>query len=371
MDPTHLDEFRAALAACADVERLCAAAVGQGMLGHLHRQVAGLQPDGAGAVLKNRLAELHRLSAERNLRQTAYLLRLLDCLRAAGVEAMPFKGPTWAERLYGDITLRSWVDLDLLVPREQVATVRRVLLEGGFTDNCPFNERVLRQGRRGWGEIAMNNVGHDIQVDLHWEIRVGFSRRFLEPDRLVARGSRLLLLGREVVTPCAADLLIMSCLHGTRHRWDRVEELLGVAVQVRDVPPDHWVGILTAAQAAGCTRRVVIGVSHVCRVFGLPIPAGVREVVGRDRLAGALLRLLGSDTVDHQFAKESRGQLVKLGWVFATEDSMAAAVWHGAVRFFRPGPGDWGSLALPGWARWLYYLTRPLRLALKWFRRLF
>jgi len=41
------------------------------------------------------------------------------------------------------------------------------------------------------------------------------------------------------------------------------------------------------------------------------------------------------------------------------------------VRFFRPGPEDWDSLALPGWAEWLYYLLRPPRLALKWLKRLF
>jgi len=370
VEPASLDEFRTALAACTDAERLCATAVDQGMLGHLHRLVADRRPDGVNAALKSRLAELYRLSAERSLRQTAHLLRLLDGLRAAGVEAMPFKGPAWSERLYGDVTLRLSVDLDLLVRREQVAAARQALLAGGFADDSRFNERILRRGWRGWGEIAMSDAEHDVHIDLHWEVRVGFGGRSLEPGHLLSRGSTLALLGRHVPTPCTADLLIMSCLHGTRHRWDRVEELLGVAVQVRDIPPNHWEGIMTTARTAGCIRRVAVGVSHVCRVFGLQTPAEVSAAIERDRVTRPLLRSLGPGTLDHQAATESRGQLVKLGWVFGTEDSMAGALCHGSVRFFRPGPEDWDGLALPGWAEWLYYLARPPRLALKWFRRL-
>ncbi|MBN1321654.1 MAG: nucleotidyltransferase family protein [Thermoleophilia bacterium] len=371
VEPARLDEFRAALAGCADADRLCPTAASQGMLGHLHRLVAAQALGEVDGALRDRLAELHSLSAQRNFRQTAYLLRLLESLRGAGVETMPFKGPAWAERLYGDVTLRFWSDLDLLVRHDQAATARQVLLAGGFVDDNRFNGRILRRARRGWGEIAMSNADHGVHADLHWEITVGFSGRSLDAGHLFSRGSKLSLLGREVATPHSVDLLIMSCLHGTRHRWDRVEELLGLAVQVADSPPPEWGDIVTAARAAGCTRRVAVGVSHVCRVFGLETPTEVREIIDRDCIARALLRSLGPETLDHQAASGSRAELVKLGWVFATEDSIVAAVWHGSVRFFRPGPADWDGLDLPGWAEWAYYLVRPPRLALKWLRRLF
>lgn len=378
VDPARVDEFRSALAECTDADRLCETAVGHGMLGHLHRLAARLE-NGArrsetGAVdpaLAAQIADLQRLSAQRNLRQAGYLLRILESLRAAGVETMPFKGPAWAERLYGDVTLRSYVDLDLLVRHEQAVLAREVLLANALADDNRFNERILKQRRRGWGEIAMSAADLGVHADLHWEITVGFSGRSLDAEALFGRAGGLSLLGREILTPSPTDLLLISCLHGTRHRWDRIEELLGVAVQVEATASADWCHVMSAAKKAGCVRRVVVGVAHVCRVFGLAVPPEVIEILDRDRVARSLLRSLRPETLDRGASSGSRRELAVMGWVFATEDSMAAALWHGAVRFFRPGPADWERVTLPSWADWLHYLLRPPRLAIKWLGRVF
>jgi hypothetical protein len=66
----------------------------------------------------------------------------------------------------------------------------------------------------------------------------------------------------------------------------------------------------------------------------------------------------------------TRTELARLAWRFATEDSIAAAVWHAATRFFRPSPEDWEWIALPAGMFWLYRLLRPARLAVKWAKRL-
>ena len=56
-------------------------------------------------------------------------------------------------------------------------------------------------------------------------------------------------------------------------------------------------------------------------------------------------------------------------WSIVTEDSAGASAQHAALRFFRPGPEDWRTVALPAGADWLYWVLRPPRLALKWAKR--
>jgi hypothetical protein len=382
VDPRHLAEFRANLAACRDAELLCGTAVAQGMLGHLHRlatagpdmaQTApGVTPESPGVdpVLVSRLTELQRLSAHRSLRQTGHLLRLLERLRAAGVQAMPYKGPAWAERLYGDVALRSWADLDLLVAYDQVASARETLLANGFVDSSSFNARILARERGGWGEVAFTAVDQDVHVELHWEITAGFSGRSLRPESLFARAGHLSLLGRDVVSVSAVDCLVMTCVNGTKDRWDKVEGLLGLAVQVPAMTSAMWQDAAATARKAGCTRRVTISVAHACRVFGLQTPPEVAEALGRDFVARALLRSVTPDSLNRGSLKGSRRELAMKSWRFATEDSVTVGIWHGAVRFFRPGPEDWDWIALPSWAEWLYRALRPARLAVKWAKRL-
>jgi len=143
------------------------------MLGHLHHFVTGERSGEFDRGLVQRVKGLQRVLAQRSVLQTAQLLRVLQTLDAAGVQAMPFKGPLWAELLYGDITLRSSSDLDLLVAYDQVAAAREALLHGGFADATAFNARISRRRRGGLGQIALRAVDAGTVAEVHWRSRWG------------------------------------------------------------------------------------------------------------------------------------------------------------------------------------------------------
>ena len=205
---------------------------------------------------------------------------------------------------------------------------------------------------------------------MHWQISVGYEADALPAEVLLPRAQARSLLGRTVPGPSDADTLLMTCLHGTHHRWNTVEGLLAVAVQVRGTPAGEWTRLLAAAGGAGCARRVTVGVAHICRVFALPLPTELARVLGRDWYSRALLVWLGPATIERGAGEGGRTELTDLAWTIVTEDSIPRALEHAAVRSFRPHTGEWEALALPAGAEWLYYLLRPLRLAVKWLRRL-
>ena len=135
-------------------------------------------------------------------------------------------------------------------------------------------------------------------------------------------------------------------------------------------PAGLWADALACARMARCYRRTVIGVAHACRVLGLEPPQEIAQAVACDRMARALLRSLAPNTLDRGRPASAETQLARLTWRFATEDSVAAAMWHAATRFFRPGPEDWDWVSFPVGLSWLYRPLRPARLAVKWARRL-
>ena len=79
-----------------------------------------------------RLHALYRASGRHGLLCSATLLDVLDILHAAGVAALPLKGPVLAAALYPDSALRPFSDLDILVRRPQVPAALQALARNGY-----------------------------------------------------------------------------------------------------------------------------------------------------------------------------------------------------------------------------------------------
>ncbi|KAB1988343.1 nucleotidyltransferase family protein, partial [Haemophilus parainfluenzae] len=61
---------------------------------------------------------------------------LLKRLMAAGIDAMPYKGPILAHALYDPADLRQFGDLDIIVPPEAMAAVEPLLRDQGYHPYC-------------------------------------------------------------------------------------------------------------------------------------------------------------------------------------------------------------------------------------------
>ncbi len=370
LHPEALDDFWADLAKCSSAERLCEAAAAQGMLGHLHKTVVTEAAAEADRPLVKCLADLQRAATVRSLRQTALLLQVLDSLQEQGIKAMPYKGPAWAMSLYGDVAMRTWSDLDLLVGHDDVVAARETLIRGGFTDANPFNEKIARRRRGSLGQIALTHPDKHAHVELHWEVTMGISSRSLRPESVFARAEQVQLLGTAVPCPSRHDRFLITCLEYGRDRWDTVEKLLSLGVQIRQVGASEWEDLLGEAREVGCLRRVCVGAHHVCSALGMEVVPAVDERLASDWVGRSLARTLRPSLPSKEAAVGSRQELAHLWWTFASEDRLASSMGHALRRLFQSGPEDWATYSLPRCLAWLYGPLRPFRLVTKWARRL-
>ena len=67
-------------------------------------------------------------NSARNTVLTAELCRLINLFRDDGIEAIPYKGPVLGLFAYGNIALRRFVDLDVIVKKSDVLKARDILL---------------------------------------------------------------------------------------------------------------------------------------------------------------------------------------------------------------------------------------------------
>jgi len=68
----------------------------------------------------SKLKTQYMIIAQRNMLMSAELIRIMQLLEKNSIEALAFKGPALSQMAYGDITLRQYTDLDILVKKEDI-----------------------------------------------------------------------------------------------------------------------------------------------------------------------------------------------------------------------------------------------------------
>ena len=71
--------------------------------------------------------------------------------------------------------------------------------------------------------------------------------------------------------PADEDLLLMLCVHGSRHGWYKLEHLASVAELVRRSPALDWEAVWRRADAMHCGRMVAFGLLLAHALFDAPL----------------------------------------------------------------------------------------------------
>ncbi|MGH9640634.1 MAG: nucleotidyltransferase family protein, partial [Bryobacteraceae bacterium] len=127
------DDIRRLLALPLDWNFLLAQAGSNSVTPLLLRSISSVAPDHVPPEQLARLKNQVRAAAVRSLILAAELIRVLAGLAAVGIEAIPYKGPVLGAQAYGDLALREFEDIDLVLRQRDVAGADGVLVRLGFS----------------------------------------------------------------------------------------------------------------------------------------------------------------------------------------------------------------------------------------------
>ena len=82
-----------------------------------------------------RLEHAHDINSRRSLLVFGKLVSILKLLQDNHIPAIPFKGPVLAEMVYGDVALRQFGDLDILVDKENALDAIRIFEDHGWASS--------------------------------------------------------------------------------------------------------------------------------------------------------------------------------------------------------------------------------------------
>jgi hypothetical protein len=225
------------------------------------------------------------------LSMMAELFRILDAFGKVGIETILVKGPVVSFLAYGDPAVRSYVDLDLLVRDAAILPASRILGTLGFETEVP--EAAILAGKIP-GEYLFTRPGAQQIVELHTEKTFRYYPRAMRIEDQFSRQRRLQLEGHEVPALCLEDELVLNCIHGAKHFWERLMWPADIAAIVARHPEIAWERVLRAASDVGAERMVNVGLLLAESLLDVPVPPEMAKTTNADSVARDLVRQVES-----------------------------------------------------------------------------
>jgi hypothetical protein len=332
----------------------------------LYRQLNAIAADVVPAEQMRRVSEASRANTLRCLSLTAALVQILRLFHSEGIVALPYKGPVLAAQAYGDVLLRQFDDVDIIVRDRDMAKAHGVMLRLGYAAKFPgrclrawiprsFRENTnitARRGRRSSSFTPNKPCG-------------------IFPLRPISTNSRrgavtVNLGGHDVRTFSPEDALLAICVHGSKDFWARLAWIADVSELIQSQPRLDWKGISARAEVLQVQRMLHVGLILAARILDATLPEEIAGKVKADRHAEEIAMELERSQLDSDAPTMGALERFRLrrrlvpgffdGWRYALRLAMA------------PAEEDWLTLRLPRPLAPLYILLRPLRLIRKYGR---
>jgi putative nucleotidyltransferase-like protein len=306
-----------------------------------------------------RLKQQYLENSARNTVLTAELCRLIELLAGAGIDAIPYKGPVLALFAYGNVSLRRFVDLDVIVKKTDVLKAREILLRDGY---APTKSLSLKQHEvllRTQHNLQFSRDHHRLIVELHWEVAPHLFASTVDSDHLWQNLETFELNGVQVKNLSPNDLLFSLCVHGSRHLWERLGWICDVAELLRR-HSFNWSELLKRAAGADNERMFLLGLHLAERLLDAPLPTEVKQRCDSD----PRLNSLADKVVEHLFngpthVPATSQEIFKYN--LGVRRTLSARARY-LLYALGPTDSDLRARSLPSSLNFAYYITRPFRL---------
>jgi len=315
-------------------------------------------PDRVPATVMRQLRSGLVTNAARSMEMTCELLTVVKLLQASGIEVVPFKGPMLAVAAHGDLALRQFSDLDILVHPADIGAARAVLATRGYRDRESPHADDLAPSLRSTYHAKLLRQDRGIFLELHWAFAPdAFNFRFEEEpfwERLV-----VVRIGDAAVSCFAPeDSFLVLAVHGAKHQWWRLDWLSSTVEYLARNPDLDLFRTLALARKLHVERIVRLAIWFASDLYGVPVPGAIARQVRQDKVVARL----GRRVLQRLFVEREPHPGEYHSFHLRLREH-AADRW----RYFThigvmPNARDRASLALPGFLAALRHLTRPLRL---------
>lgn len=334
----------------------------------LYQNLKTLCPETVPKSVLSELRNFFHTNAARNLFRTQELLKILKLFQDNDISAIPFKGPVLAASVYGNLALRQFGDLDILVNPKDTIKARELLITQDYKQN--FDHR--------W-QYSFIHSQKEIYIDLHWELTPFFFFPFKLPDfeTLYQRTKPLALSGESVIDFFPDDLLIILAVQVARGGFEGKESLAQIcdlAELIRIQQISDWEKLLKQVRILGLERPFYTGLHLVKTILNPPLPATVNQAIQQQMQIDPVISIYAVQMQKQLFSEINSPHIIKHFFRHLMAKGPLSRIpnhiyllWQFLIVIIILGitgtnQKDRAFLPLPSALSFLYYLIRPMRL---------
>jgi Uncharacterised nucleotidyltransferase len=307
-------------------------------------------------------------NALNNMHVTRELARVSTLLDAQHIPAIAFKGPVLALQAWGDVALRQFNDLDLLVHPADAARAAEVLIAAGYWP-VTYDRRHPEHSIARRCEDEFVRPGTPWTIDLHWEFNPAYFAYGPPAADVWDRAISIRVEDADVLTLGPDDLALFLAVHATKHGWINLGGICDFDAALRARGNADLPALIDAARRYRCLRMLLLGTVLAANLLGSSVPPQLALAIEQD----ATVASLAAGVERRLFANVGKRAPLTSEWLVPTRaiGGSGERLRYVAGRVFKPDTEDFSFVGLPPQLHPLYYAVRPFRLVWQQGRRLF
>jgi hypothetical protein len=348
-----------------DWDYLIQTALWHGVIPLLYSSLNTTCPEAVPTTRLTQLRNYFYTNVRRNLFLTGQLIKVLNLFEANGIPAIPYKGPVLAAVAYGNLALRQFCDLDILIHERDILSTKNLLISEGYQLQLQLN----------W-EYHFVHKDSRLNLDIHWGITQRERPFPLDFERLWSRLEPLSLAGKKVLSLQPEDLLLILCVQVTKDCWQwkelvvKLAKICDIAELIRVYPVMDWNSIVEQAGKLGSERILFFSLLLARDLLGTPLPEEILQRKQAHPVVEALALQVRERLfcADYKFGVADRPpkflEIEKNLFYFRVRERLRDRVpyfLHLVHVAIAPSVEDRTFLPLPPSGSFLYYLIRPIR----------
>jgi len=198
---------------------------------------------------------------------------VIKLLKENNIDAIAFKGPTLAQMAYGDIALRQYTDLDILIDEKDIYKATILLIDNEYKTQNSISLLKNRKFLELDNDFNIFSPNNKVHIELHWRLfrknignHINFSDHYKHKLNINISNNKIHTLSLET-------LLVYLCIHGAKHTWERVEWINDINLLI--IKNHHilnWNRIYHSADKMDSITALLLSLSIIKKLFNTNIP---------------------------------------------------------------------------------------------------
>lgn len=305
-------------------------------------------------VLGN-LKSYYLANVQKNLMLTGELVKVIEILESNNIKAIPYKGPVLATSAYGNIGLREFGDIDLLIDKKDAIKVKNAMLSRGYSLSPQINIEDSFYKKFNAEYRFINNETSNI-IEIKWKFEDDFFSFPVNPDILLEEISKSDINSFPIYTLSPVNNLLIISIHCANHSWSRLSWICDISEFIKNEHID-WDDILEKSEKLGVKRILLINLILARDLFDLNLP-------------GVILSHLKSDPSAKKISFQIKKRILKKPFNIAERlildlkkrENLKDGIKDSISGLITPSYADFLDIPLPKELFPIYHVIRPFLL---------